>query len=75
MANFWVTQDNDAEGWTVCREGSSHTLSKHRTHSEAVGFARTHALQTGGGEIVIRDRNGTVRQREHARDGTPPSAG
>lgn len=45
-------------GWAV--DGSSGTVS-HRTQNAAVEAARADLLRSGGGELVIKGRNGKVR--------------
>ncbi|CAB4893213.1 unannotated protein [freshwater metagenome] len=63
MANYWVVQ-HPAGGWDVKREGAQRASSHHLTQREAIAAAHPLIVNSGGGELVVQDRHGQIRQKD-----------
>lgn len=63
MANFWVVE-NPGGGWNVKREAVIDPASHHDTQAEAIDAAHSRILNSGGGELVVQDRHGKIRQKD-----------
>jgi hypothetical protein len=60
-------------GWAVKREGSSSTVSNHRTQTAATNAGRTIAKRSSG-ELVIHRANGQIRDKDSfGNDPHPPT--
>jgi hypothetical protein len=55
---------NTRSGWDVVRSGASARDSAHETKKDAIARARDLVLQSGGGEVVIHGRDGTIQESE-----------
>lgn len=62
MAEYWVTQNSRADGWSVRRPDAEDAESTHRITSEAVLAAHLLVRREGGGVVVVKDRRGIVRE-------------
>jgi hypothetical protein len=62
-------------GWEVRREGAWRSSSSVATKGEAVNRARELARKSGGGEVIVHARDGTIRERNTIgpRDPLPPA--
>lgn len=61
--------------WAVKGEGNQRASSTHRTQAEAEAAAKQYARNSGGGEVVIHDPSGKIRDSDTvppARDPNPP---
>lgn len=64
------------DGWAVKAPRSTRASSLHRTQAEAINAARDILANSGGGELVIHDAHGNIRDKHTippARDPYPPS--
>jgi Uncharacterized protein conserved in bacteria (DUF2188) len=62
-------------GWDVRKPGGSRASSHHRTQGAAEAKAKQVLRNVGGGEAVIHDRHGRIRDSDTvapARDPNPP---
>ena len=64
MANYWVVQSADGSGWSVKREGAERASSNHHTQAQAVAAAHPLIRSSGGGELILQDRHGQIRQKD-----------
>jgi hypothetical protein len=60
MSNQHVVERSD--GWGVRGEGNSRDTSHHNTQADAIRAARDIA-QNQGGDVMIHDRHGKIRER------------
>lgn len=60
---YEVLPKQRGEGWRVRRTGTKRATSTHDTQDEAIAAARPLAQRAGGGEIVVHDRDGQIRDR------------
>ncbi len=63
MSNFWVVE-NAGGGWNVKREGVDDPVSHHDTQAAAIQAAHPLIIGSGGGELVVQDRHGKIRQKD-----------
>ncbi len=66
-----VTPNSDG-GWDVQKPDASRASSHHRTQAQAIDRARDIARNVGGGEVVIHDRAGRVRDSDTVAPGNDP---
>lgn len=59
-------------GWNVVAPGSERASSHHDTQQGAIDRAREIVRNAGGGEIVIHDRNGVIRDSDTVPPGNDP---
>lgn len=64
MANYWVVQTADATGWSVRREDAFRATSTHPTQRAAIAAAHPLIRRSGGGELIVQDRHGKIRQKD-----------
>lgn len=72
MKNQYIT--SRPSGWAVVGQGNSRATKVLDTQAEAAAYGRR-ALQNGdGGELVIMDRSGKIRQKDtiNHSDNFPP---
>ena len=71
-----VTPRNGGKnGWNVRKPNAKRASSVHSTQSNAIDAARTSLGKSGGGELVVHDRQGQIRQKntiKPAKDPFPP---
>jgi Uncharacterized protein conserved in bacteria (DUF2188) len=51
-------------GWQVVEPGADAAHSQHTTQREAVENAKDLLQQRGGGEAVVHDRDGSIRESD-----------
>jgi len=69
-----VVPDPDG-GWEVVAPGSSQASARYDRQREAIDRAREILRGSGGGELVVHDREGRIREKDTvppARDPHPP---
>lgn len=59
-------------GWVVMKPGAARASARVESQGEAVARARRILSNSGGGELVIRDANGRIRQMDVVRVDTSP---
>ncbi len=64
MANYWVIQSRSGTGWSVKREGAQHASSTHTTQAGAIAAAHPLIRSSGGGELIVQDMHGKIRQKD-----------
>ncbi|MTD47518.1 DUF2188 domain-containing protein [Conexibacter sp. W3-3-2] len=64
MADYWVVESKDGTGWSVRRAGSERASSVHDTQAQAIRAAHPLIRNSGGGELVVHDRHGAIRQKD-----------
>lgn len=62
MANYWVVQSG--QRWSVKREGAAQASSVHDTQAAAIVRARELIKNSGGGELIVQDRQGHIRVKD-----------
>jgi hypothetical protein len=66
-----VVPDPDG-GWNVEKPGASRASSHHDTQAEAINRGRQILENDGGGELVIHNREGEVRDSDTIFPGNDP---
>lgn len=64
---------NPNGGWDVKDPGASRASSHHNTQAEAERRAKEIVHNAGGGEVVIHDRQGRIRDSDTVAPGHDPS--
>lgn len=59
-----VLPDPDGEGWIVRSAGAVRASSHHHTQHAAIERARAVLRKAGGGELVVHNAEGRIRDRE-----------
>jgi Uncharacterized protein conserved in bacteria (DUF2188) len=60
------------DGWDVVSPGAQRASSHHGTHQAAIDRAREIVRNEGGGEVVIHDRRGLIRDSDTVAPGRDP---
>jgi hypothetical protein len=60
-------------GWNVRAPGSERASSHHDTQAEAEGRAKQIVGNLGGGEVIIHDRHGRIRDADTVPPGNDPN--
>jgi hypothetical protein len=60
-------------GWDVVKPGASRASTHHDTQAQAIDRAREIVHNTGGGEVVIHDRKGRIRDSDTISQGNDPN--
>ncbi|WP_083460363.1 DUF2188 domain-containing protein [Jiangella muralis] len=60
-------------GWKVEAPGASRASSRHQTQAEAIERAREILEHSGGGELVIKNREGKIRDADTIAPGNDPN--
>lgn len=63
MANYWVVQHPDG-GWSVKREGAERISEHHERQADAIAAAHPLVIASGGGELIVKGRDGKIRQKD-----------
>ena len=64
---------NSDGGWDIRAPGADRSSGHFDRQSEAIDRARTIVRNTGGGEVVIHDRGGRVRDSDTVPPGNDPN--
>jgi hypothetical protein len=64
---------NPDGGWDVKEPNNPDPTSHHRTQGEAEGAAKGEVRREGGGEVVIHDRHGRIRDKDTVAPGSDPN--
>lgn len=67
-----VAQKPDGE-WVQKRNDADRASSTHKTQSAAVRAAKTLLEKTGGGELIIKGRDGRIRSKDTVTSGNDPN--
>jgi hypothetical protein len=59
-------------GWAVVAPGAQRVTSHHETQRAAIDRAREIVQNGGGGEVVIHDRRGSIRDSDTVAPGRDP---
>lgn len=62
----------DGDDWKVVAPNAQRASSRHDTQKEAIDRARPIVKNAGGGEIVIHDRKGRIRDSDTVAPGNDP---
>lgn len=60
-------------GWNVVAPDASRASSHHDRQSDAIDRAREIVHNVGGGEVIIHDRQGRVRDSDTVAPGNDPN--
>lgn len=60
------------DGWSVEKPGASRASSVHATQAAAIDAARQNLVNSGGGELAIKGRDGAVRAQDTIKPGNDP---
>lgn len=60
-------------GWAVGAPGAKRASSRHPTQGEAEAQAKETLRRVGGGEAVVHDRRGRVRDSDTVPPGSDPN--
>ncbi len=72
MANRHVVPA-DKGGWDVAKPDGTRASAHAPTQKEAIDRARGIVHNAGGGEVVIHDRQGTIRDSDTVAPGNDPN--
>lgn len=72
MANRHVVS-RPSGGWAVKAPGSTRVSSTHSTQAAAEARAKQIVGNLGGGEVVIHNRQGVIRDSDTVRPGNDPN--
>jgi hypothetical protein len=61
-----------SEGWAVHKPRAARVSSVHPTQKQAIDAVRQNLKNTGGGELAVKGRNGTVRAQDTVAPGNDP---
>ena len=64
---------NPDGGWDVKKPGAERASSHHRTQADAEARAKEILGNTGGGEAVIHNRQGQIRDSDTVAPGNDPN--
>ena len=64
---------NPAGGWDVSREDAKRSSAHADTQQQAIDRAREIVHNAGGGEVVIHDRQGRIRDKDTIAPGNDPT--
>lgn len=67
-----VTRHPDG-GWNVAKPGASRASAHHDTQAAAIDRAREIVGNSGGGEVVIHNRQGKIRDSDTVAPGSDPN--
>ena len=68
-------RDGGKDGWDVRKPNAQRASSVHSTQSDAMDAARESLSKSGGGEMVVHNQEGQIRQKntiKRAKDPFPP---
>jgi len=60
-------------GWNVVKPGASRASAHHDTQAGAIDRARKIVHNSGGGEVVIHNRQGQIRDSDTVAPGNDPN--
>jgi len=63
---------NDDGGWDVVKEDHKHSSGHFDTQAEAISRAREIVRNAGGGELVVHDQQGKIREEDTVPPGKDP---
>ena len=63
---------NEGGGWDVLAPGSSQASAHLERQDQAIDRAREILLNEGGGELIVHDEQGQVRQKDTVPSGHDP---
>ncbi|MHB1134646.1 MAG: DUF2188 domain-containing protein [Chloroflexota bacterium] len=63
---------NPEGGWRVTKPGAARASSRHRTQAEAEDHAKKILANAGGGEVVIHNQHGQIRDSDTVKPGNDP---
>lgn len=72
MTNRRIVQRRDDGDWEVRKPGAQRASGVVSTQGEGIGRARTILGNSGGGEMQIRSRKGTIRAQDTVAPGSDP---
>ena len=72
MTNKRIVQRRDDGDWEVRIPGGQRASDVVRTQGEGISRARTILGNSGGGEMQIRSRKGTIRAQDTVKPGNDP---
>lgn len=61
------------DGWANKRNDADRASSVHPTQEAAVRAAREHLTNQGGGELIIKGRDGAIRSKDTVPPGHDPN--
>ncbi|MBE7518392.1 MAG: DUF2188 domain-containing protein [Thermoflexaceae bacterium] len=73
MSNNRHVVPNPDGGWDVKRPGAQRASSHHETQAGAEHRAKEIVGNLGGGEVVIHDRHGQIRDSDTVAPGNDPN--
>lgn len=75
MANYHVAKDKESDKWKVLKEGAKRASELTSFQKQAEAIAKRLSRDSGGGEVVIHDLKGRIRDKDTvppAKDPFPP---
>lgn len=70
MANYHVSKSNS--GWKAQQAGASRAAGHYPTQEKAEKAAKQFSANSGGGEVRIHSRQGTIRDSDTVAPGNDP---
>jgi len=59
--------------WANKKDGNDRASSLHRTQREAEGAARSMLINSGGGELKVKNESGKIRSKDTIPPGNDPN--
>jgi hypothetical protein len=72
MTNKRIVQRRDDANWEVRKPGSQRASDVVDTQGDGINRARTILRNSGGGEMQVRSRKGTIRAQDTVAPGNDP---
>lgn len=72
MTNKRIVQRRDDSNWEVRKPGSQRASDVVPTQGAGIERARTILANSGGGEMQVRSRRGTIRAQDTVAPGNDP---
>lgn len=72
MTNKRIVQHRDDGNWEVRKPGGPRASDIVRTQAEGISRARAILVNSGGGEMQVRSRKGTIRAQDTVAPGNDP---
>ena len=72
MPNKRIVQRREGGDWEVRKPGGARASDVVRTQAEGINRARAILSNSGGGEMQVRSRKGTIRAQDTVAPGNDP---
>lgn len=73
MANYHVAKNKESNSWKVLKEGAKRASELVPLQKQAEAIAKRLSAKSGGGEGVIHDLKGRIRDKDTVFPGKDPN--